>query len=149
MALMNEIDMKVAVALAKLTIRRVVAVLLAATLVNAPQLATAEPAPSSNYGPIMQVQEYLTASHRIGELVAVSGFPLCSEVDECRLLAGRDYVSPRVLFSAIKLEKADQTRLLHCLDPEQSAKPCIVVLYGEAIRGRSVAPHRVEWRAFD
>ena len=102
-----------------------------------------------DYGPIIQVQDYLTARHNPGERVAILGFPLCSEMDECRLLAGREYVRPRIPFSALKLERMDQDRLLHCLDPERGAKPCIIVLYGEALSGRTVLPQHIEWRAYD
>ena len=103
----------------------------------------------ADFGPIGQVQDFLSNGHTPGQRVAILGFPLCSDVDECRLLAGREYVSPRVPFSAARLEKVDQERLLHCLDPERGSKPCIIVLYGEAIAGRGVAPQRIEWRAYD
>lgn len=112
-------------------------------------LTSAHAADPAGYGPVLQVHEYLTAGHRPGDLVAIRGFPLCSDVDECRLLSGREYVSPRVPFSAAGLEQADQERLLHCMDPERGAKPCIIVLYGEAMRGRSVAPRRIEWQQTD
>ena len=101
------------------------------------------------YGPVIQVHEYLIGSRRVGEPVAILGFPICSDIDECRLLAGRDYVSPRITFSAVKLEPLDQERLLHCKDPERGAKPCVIVLYGDVMRGRSVAPQRIEWRTYD
>jgi hypothetical protein len=105
----------------------------------------AEHVPPADYPEAVSVQEAIASPPTIRTKVAVFGYPVCTEITQCRLLATPRHTYPRIEFNASRLEPADQERLIHCLEPGPKA-PCSAVLY--SVRsGGTMKPDRIWWRS--
>lgn len=105
----------------------------------------AERVPPADYPDAISVEEALASPPTVRTKVAVSGYPVCTEITECRLLAAPRRMYPRVEFNASRLDAADRGRLMHCLDPGP-AVPCSAVLYSVRSSG-IMKPDHIWWRS--